>query len=218
MRLSGVSMSALISCMLFTISLLSSTVGCTSGCVVSNYPLSAEDASTLDRQLIGTWEIVEENPTKEPGGSLVENKPFFIEAKPASKSTLLVKSPDPKEKGQPLEVINTELGRRRYLSVKGLEEKHQDEWGIFQYEWLDEDSFRIRAMDPHVLAEEVKAKRVSGRISERGKRRIDNDEKQVVITDVQLEEPTDKLRKYVEKRGDKLFEKHWVTFRRIKPK
>jgi hypothetical protein len=203
-------MTARTSWILATIALLTTTVGCSSGCVVSKYPLSAVDASTLDHQLVGTWEIVEDNPMKDPGR-------FLVETNPDSKTTLLVKSPDPKEKGQPLEVIATELGKRRYLSVRGLDQKGRDEWGIFQYEWLDEDSFRLRLMDRNVLADEVKARRVSGRISERGKRRIDSNKQQGVITDVHLEEPTDRLREYVEKSGDKLFEKHWETFRRIKP-
>ncbi len=195
---------------LLPIWLLISTVGCFSGCVVSSHPLSGEDTSTLDRQLIGSWEPIEEKPSKQPG-------PYVVERKADSKTTLTVKSPDLKD--GPLEVMATELGERKYLSVRGSDPKHHDEWAIFQYEWLNEDSFRLRPMDTEFVANQIKAKRVAGRIIEQEKKGPDDAGKnQVTFNNVRLEEPTDKLRKYVQESGDKLFAKDWLTFRRLKTK
>jgi hypothetical protein len=203
-------MTTRLSCILAAIPLLSCTVGCTSGCVVSKYPLSAEADSTLDRRLIGTWEIVRENQDRDPAH-------FVVERKAESNAMLLVKSTDPKEKGQPLEALPTELGKHHYLSIRGFDEKHKDVWCIFQYEWLDDDSFRLRLMDEKVLADEVNSKRVHGRVSERSNGARKEDQKKEVVTDVLLEEPTDPLREYVEKSGDKIFGQEWMTFRRVKP-
>ena len=205
-------MTARVSCLLATLPLLACVAGCSSGCVASEHPLSDEKTSILDRRFLGIWEVVEENPDRKPGR-------VAIEPKPESDFSLVIKPADPSDKGPPIEAIATDLGKRRYLSVRGLEQPKEHDWGLFQYEWLDDNSLRVRPMDPKVVADEVKSNLVKGRIKERAKKTTEDDGKnQAVADDVRLEEPTARLREYVEKSGDKLFGKEWMTFRRIEPK
>ena len=66
---------------------------------------------------------------------------------------------------------------QRFLTIPRLsfggrdEQKDHDEWFIVQYEWQDDDRFRMRLMDVKVVGDDVRAGRIKGRVEERAKKR-----------------------------------------------
>jgi hypothetical protein len=197
--------------------------GCVSvnGCVTSRHPLSDEMTSIADPRLIGAWEDVEEPKTKEESPSTkAPSPPERLRAKPGSDVALVYKPSKQKadDKEQEITVLATELGNRRYLTFGGRDEKKDhDEWFVFQYEWKDNDSFRMRPMNVKVVGDDVRAGRIKGRIEERQKR-SNTKGSEDTHPSVELQASTDELREYVQAHGDRLFEEKWLAVRRVKEK
>jgi hypothetical protein len=197
--------------------------GCVSvnGCVTSRHPLSNEDSSMTEKRLIGARVEAEESKQSEKDAKRAQKVgPDRIEAKPGSKVALVYKPAAEKtqDKEQEITILATKLGDRQYLSIGGRDEKKDhDEWFILQYEWKDDDSFRMRPMNVKAVGDDVRASRIKGRVEERQKKSGDSAKgSEGTHPSVELHEPTEQLREFIENGGDRLFEEKWIEFRRAK--
>lgn len=190
------------------------TPGCiTVGCAGSAHPLSDEETSILDERLIGVWEEVDDK-SNEPG---LQHSRLRVERKQDSKAALILKSLDPNEKDVPPTLLATELGGRHYLSFGGHDEQEKRAiWYFLHYEFKGNDLVRLRPLDPDVIAEDIKAGRIKGQVTERSKKEAKSSERAANEgREVRLQASTEELRAYIKRHGDKLFEDESLTYRRV---
>ena len=170
-----------------------------------DHPLSDEKTSKIDNQLVGRWEAIKDEGSKDKKKSFwifsrqegVENTLNFRE------ETLPLSGEDnakTDQKDKPADAFTTRIGAARYLSVGGSKDDKGKEksYIICRYTISKDGVLTVYLMNQEVLGRDVAARKIPGIVEYSGKNKSRLDRVRITA------EPSD-IAEYIKARGSECF-------------
>jgi hypothetical protein len=194
--------------------------GC--GLVDSRHPASDKTDSLVAHELFGLWRSVEEEAKdvqpasdEEPRDEILAVGRLRPQEPTLEVEHVSVGTETGKVKVEKSVALATRIGERTYLSWRSHPEAFDGEdetWVIVRYEMPDRDTLRVHFMDPALVAKEVEAGRLDGRVKREPPKDLEAEK-----VAVRLSSPTPDIRRFLAERGESVFEtKHVWNLRRVR--